>query len=149
MALKPVYKNTRGDAKKLANDARPGDHLYIVRDLADRYVLGRGGYDDPQIYVEYIVTKDRAFSFRADLMARPAVAGPGTGVISLSDLLGKEGAVYSKPPAGVRNMADQTRGASNAEVAQRAHQAHKDDMAKGNGASKILAAAGAKKKSWW
>lgn len=104
MALKTVYKDTRGDKKSLLRDVRPGDLLYVIHDVADRYVLGKGphGYDDPHLYSEYIVTSDRA-PFTSHPMVRSTSNG---GLQSITQLLSHEREIHTKPPSGdIRHIA--------------------------------------------
>jgi hypothetical protein len=103
MALKPVYKATRGDKKSLLRDVRPGDRLYVIHDVADRYVLGKGehGYDDPHFYSEYVVVRDTA-PFTGHSMVRSTSNG---GLQSVSQLLSHEREIHTRPPAGIRHIA--------------------------------------------
>ncbi|MFJ6348647.1 hypothetical protein ACIQKB_04120 [Streptomyces sp. NPDC092046] len=104
MALKNIYKDTRGDKKSLLRDVRPGDLLYVIHDIADRYVLGKGehGYDDPHVYSEYIVVADKA-PFTRHPMARSTSNGS---LESVSQLLSHEREIHTQPPAGnIRHIA--------------------------------------------
>ncbi|MET9950181.1 hypothetical protein ABZ135_01350 [Streptomyces sp. NPDC006339] len=103
MALKPVYNDTRGDQKSLLRDIRPGNRIYVIHDIAERYVLGKGphGYDEPHYYSEYEVTRDKA-PFTGHPMVRCTTTG---GLQSITQLHNRERRLYTQLPAGMQHIA--------------------------------------------
>lgn len=144
MALKPVYKDTRGDKNRLLRDVRPGDKLYVIHDIAGRYVMGVGkhGYDDPQVYSEYEVIPDTA-PFTGHPMVRNTRNG---GTESVSQLHCHEREIHTVLPTHLRNRADDTQTATNRQIAKGANRAHANDTARDNSAKKTLAAASTKRR---
>jgi hypothetical protein len=142
MTLKSVYKATRGDAKRLAKDVQPGDILYVIHDIADRYTLGKGGLEDAQLYSIHIVTADRAWPSGHLTVCLPE-SRTGKGGESVVQLLAREREVLTEKPAGMRYSGDNRAGLNAQQFA--AHiarqQTKKDD--------RQPVGAGAGKKSGW
>jgi hypothetical protein len=153
MALKPVYKATRGDKKRLIEDVKPGDILYTVHDVADRYVTGKGahGYEDAQLYSIHIVTADRSWP-SGHLMTCSPHSTSGRGEEGVGQLLTREREVLTQQPAGMRNIGDNPRAIVNAEkLAERIARLHAEEVAanRAKKAAKEPVGAGAGKKRGW
>lgn len=151
MALKSSYKATRGDARRLAKDVQPGDLLYIVHNVADRYVLGNGGIEDPKYYSVYVVTGERGGVHGYPMVCHGSSAS-GRGTQTVVNLLTQERQVLSEPPAGVRNIAAVQRSIVAAEkLADRVARLHAQEVAaeRAKKAAKEPVGAGAGRKSSW
>lgn len=86
-----TYQRTRRDAKKAARNARKGQRLYVIKEVARNLAP----YEDSHLYSEYTVTH------------RQAITGAWmiAGSLSVEGLVLREGPVYTSPPKGVRNIA--------------------------------------------
>jgi len=150
MALKNIYKDTRGDKKSLLRDVRPGDVLYVIHDIGDRYVAGQGvyGYEDAQLYSVWVVVNERSWPSISLMVARAGNTS-GRGDQSLSQLLHHEREIHTIQPMHVRCMDDQRWVVDAHTFAARVAEEHKKELALAN-AKKTLATAGASnKKSWF
>lgn len=118
MALKSEYNATRGDAKHLARNVRPGDRLYVIHDIARNIAR----YEDAQLYSEYIVTSKRAIASN-QLTVAIAEDPSGQGVESVGGLLARNRTVYTQPPAGIRNITESRQVATDQQVGSAATRA--------------------------
>ncbi|MET9376262.1 hypothetical protein ABZX98_19250 [Streptomyces sp. NPDC002992] len=131
MALKSVYKATRGDRKRLVEDVRPGDILYVVHDVADRYVTGKGayGYEDAQLYSVHIVTADRSWPSGHLTTCSPHSTSV-RGTESIVQLLAREREVFTEEPVGIRNISSNPRAAVDAQkLAAKIARLHAEEVA--------------------
>lgn len=146
---KAVYEAKWGDKKHLLAAAKPGDILYVIHDIGDRYVTGVGayGHEDPQLYSVWAVVKERALG-SGNLMVVRAGSTTGRGEQSLSQLIHKEREIHTIQPAHIRCMNDQRSVAQAHELAARAAKEHAAEVALAN-TEKALASAGNGNKSWF
>ncbi|MFB9438047.1 hypothetical protein [Streptomyces showdoensis] len=146
---KTVYTAKWGDKRHLLAVAKPGDILYVIHDIGDRYVMGVGthGYSDPQMYSVWVVVNERAYG-SGNLMVIRASNTTGRGEISLSTLIHKEREIHTLQPAALRCLHDNTSVAKAHELADRVTKQHAEQVALAN-ADKTLAGAGGGKKSWF
>ncbi|MGA5869271.1 hypothetical protein [Streptomyces cinereoruber] len=114
MSLKDKYSDTRGDLRRLAKDARPGDHIYTVTERATSHPS-----QDRKVYEEWIVTKSKAFG--SDTYYAESTANGGQD--SLANILSRHRAVYGRQPVGIPNVAAQVRHETYTAEAHRAAQA--------------------------
>ena len=84
------WQPTKKGAKDLNRWLSKGKTVYTLHNVAQNIAP----YEDAQLYSAH--TFDRRSSFSGEWM---------TGHLSVSGLLGQEGTVYEKPPAGVRDIA--------------------------------------------
>lgn len=86
-----TYERTVRGAKKAARDARKGQKLYVIQQVAQNLAP----YEDSHLYSEYEVTH------------RQAITGAWmiAGSLSVEGLVLRYGPVYTEPPKGVRNIA--------------------------------------------
>lgn len=150
MALKSVYKSTRGDAKQLARDVQPGDILYVVHDIADRYVTGKSayGYEDAQLYSVHVVTADRSWPSNHPMVCHPSSTS-GKGGESVVQLLAREREVLTHQPAGMRSLGDNPRAAVDAkQLAAKIARLHAEEVSK-KAAKETVGAGAGKKRSWF
>ncbi|MFC8009137.1 hypothetical protein [Streptomyces cinereoruber] len=111
MSLKPRYKDTRGDLRKLLKDAKPGDRVYVINEHA---VSGRG--EDKKTYSEWVVTNSRTLGTNAYYVESPSHGGQ----MGLDQLLCQRRAVYGSKPAGMPNLAAKHPHDAYSDAAQRA-----------------------------
>lgn len=146
MALKTTYKATRGDARHLIRNVKPGDILYVVHDIADRYVMGKGGYEDPQLYSIHIVTADRGWP-SGDPMVCSSASTSGSGTESIKGLLGRAREIHTQPPAGIQHIGSMRADLVSAkQLAAHVTRLHAKEVA---AARKEPVGAGAAKKGWF
>ena len=117
MTLKREYKPTRGGARDLARDAKPGDILYVVRDISAHVAP----YEDSKLYSQYTVLNKRA------PLSGPWMTDGGCSVVGL---LHHYGTVYSQKPSGMRSLTGTRSGPTDREVAEALTRSHKADLAK-------------------
>jgi hypothetical protein len=86
-----TYQRTTRDAKRAGREAKKGQKLYVVLNVAQNLAP----YEDAQLYSEYTV------SYRHPLLGGWMISGS----LSVEGLVLREGPVYTSPPKGVRNIA--------------------------------------------
>lgn len=87
-----TYRRTRRDAKKAGREARKGDTLWVIADVATNLAP----YEDGQLLKEYKVTG-----------THPLLGGAMiSGALSVEGLVLREGPVYTKRPAGYREIGE-------------------------------------------
>lgn len=86
-----TYQRTRRDAKKAGREARKGDSLWVIADVATNLAP----YEDGQLLKEYKVTG-----------THPLLGGAMIGGHSVEWLVLNEGPVYTTRPAGYREIGE-------------------------------------------
>ena len=145
---KAVYEAKRGDKRHLFIAAKPGDVLYVIHDIGDRYVMGQGayGYEDPQLYSVWVVVNEKSWGSNTLMVVR-AGSRTGRGEQSLSQLIHHEREIHTVEPRDIRCMDDQRSVANAHELAARVAKEHAEEVALANAETSLVGAGG--KKGWF